>query len=244
MGTKTQLATVSGVNRANITRILILVAAIGALVLVVPLDELLGFLDPEALRAKAAEGGQTIVFAYLGAAAVVTAMTGQQALPVIAGATLFGPLLGPIFAVAGVSLGSVAQFYGIRYAFREPAQALLERRAPALAQVMEERGLAVLVLLRFIWFPLGPTTIGASLTPMSGGRFLVAFPAMIPQAMIWALATDSIVTHGIAHVPMARWALLIGLVGAAVGGYMLAVRRWPELSALGKRPGRNTTEVE
>lgn len=238
------MATVSTVSRANITRILILLAAVGSLFLLVPLDALREFLDPEVLRAKAATGGNTVILGYLGAAALLSAMTGQQALPVIAGAALFGPLLGPLFAVAGVSLGSIAQFYGIRYAFRKPAQALLERRAPALAQNMEERGLAVLVLLRFIWFPLGPATMGAALTSMSGGRYLMACPAMIPQALIWALATDAIVTHGIAHVPMTRWALIAGLVGVAIGGYLLAVRRWPELQAVGKRPEPSASELK
>ncbi len=220
------------VSRAHVTRVLLILLAAAALFLFVPLDALREFLDPEQLRARAATGGNTVIVGYLGAAALLAAMTGQQALPVIAGAALFGPVLGPVLAVLGVGVGSTAQFYAIRYAFRESALRLLEARAPALASNLEARGLAVLVLLRFIWFPMGVTTMGAALTSVPGRLFLLGFPAMLPQAFIWAFGTDAIVTYGIGGVPPLRWAALAGMVAAAVGGYLVAVRRWPELRAV------------
>jgi len=228
------------VSRANITRVLILLAAVLSLFLLVPLDALREFLDPEVLRSRAADGGNTIVFAYLGAAALLAAMTGQQALPMIAGGALFGPWLGPVLGVVGVAVGSTVQFLAVRYALREPASRFLLARAPALAGNLEERGLAVLVLLRFIWFPLGPTTMGAAITSMSLGRFAAAFPAMLPQAVIWAFATDAIVTYGLADVPWPVWGQLAAMIAAAVGAYLLAVRRWPSLAAV--RRGRTASE--
>ncbi|MCO4772837.1 MAG: VTT domain-containing protein [Deltaproteobacteria bacterium] len=231
-------------SRAQITRILVLAAAVGSLFLFVPLDALREFLDPEALRARGDAGGIGIVFAYLGAAALITAMTGQQALPMIGAATLFGAWLGPVLGVLAVAIGATVQFLGIRFAFREPAQAFLERRAPALASNLESRGLAVLVLLRFIWFPMGLTNMGAALTSMGTGRFVLAFPAMLPQALVWAFATDAIVTYGVANVPPGRWAALGGMILAAVAGYFWAVRRWPELSALRGTPAREDGELK
>ena len=232
------------VSRTQLTRVLILVAAVASLFLFVPLDTLREFLDPDALRERGTSGGAAVVWAYLGAAALITAMTGQQALPMVAGATLFGAWLGPVLGVLGVAIGATVQFIGIRYAFQEPAQAFLERRAPALAENLEERGLAVLVLLRFIWFPMGPTNMGAALTSMGTAPFMAAFPAMLPQALIWAYATDAIVTHGVANVPLSRWAVLGAMVLAAVGGYLVAVRRWPVLSALRASSARDREELK
>lgn len=221
-------------SRRQILRVVVVLAVVLGLFLVVPLDSLREFLDPDRLREQAAAGGGRFVLGFLGATVLLAGMTGQQALPAVAGATLFGPLVGPLLSVLGVSAGSALQFLGVRYAFREPAQALLSRRAPTLAAHLEARGLAVLVLLRFIWFPLFPTNLGAALSPLGLGRFLASCPAMLPQAFIWAFATDAIVTYGLADVPPERWGMLAAMVGAAVGGYALALRRWPELRAVGK----------
>lgn len=223
-------------SRRQLLRIALVAAVFVGLFLVVPLDELREFLDPERLREQAAGGGGRFLLGFLGATILIAGMTGQQALPTVAGATLFGPLVGPLLSVLGVSVGAAFQFLGVRYAFRAPAQALLARRAPTLSATLEARGLAVLVLLRFIWFPFFPTNLGAALSPISLPRFLASCPAMLPQAFIWAFATDAIVTYGLADVPPERWGMLAAMIGAAVGGYALAVRRWPELRAVRPTP--------
>lgn len=217
-----------------VLRFAAVLAVLGLLWVLVPVDELRALMDPDALRARGDAGGAEVYLTFFGASILMMLMTGQLALPVIAGATLFGALLGPVVAVLGVSFGATGQFLLVRYALREPAQAVLSRRAPRLQTTIEERGLGLLILLRLIWFPTFLVNVGTALTRMPLRRFVAAFPAMLPQAFIFAYATDAVVVHGWSGVPLSTWLTLIGMVAAGVGAYLVAMKRWPHLRALSR----------
>lgn len=221
----------------DVLRIGIFVAVVAALYFVVPVDELKTLLDVEALRAKAAAGGDTVLFAFLGGVVVLSILTAQMALPTIAGAALFGPVAGPLLAVSGVAIGGLIQFFVARYGLRGPAERILLQRVPVLRDAIDERGLALLVFLRFIWFPGFLINLGCAISRMPLRHFLVGFPAALPQAVLVAVVTDAVVTFGWSGIPLDRWLVIVGVTAGSLGLYVAAVRRWPHLKAIkGMKP--------
>ncbi len=225
--------------RKDVLRILLFVVAVATLYNYAPLEELKAVLDVDVLRARAASGDSLIVFGYLGAVAFLALLTAQMGLPTVAGAALFGPILGPVLALTGVGVGGTLQFLVARYALRGPAERVILKRVPEFRQVMDERGLAVLIFLRFIWFPGFIITLGSAVSRLSLAHFLVGFPAMLPQAVLVSVVTDAVVTYGLSGIPWTRWLLIVGITAASIGLYAAAIRRWPELKAvrrMGKKP--------
>jgi uncharacterized membrane protein YdjX (TVP38/TMEM64 family) len=219
---------------------LLLAVIVGVLYYFAPLQEIKDWLDVDVLRARAAAGDNLIVFGYLGAVSFLALLTAQMGLPTIAGAALFGPILGPVLALVGVAIGGTLQFLVARYALRGPAERVLLKRVPEFRDVMDERGLAVLIFLRFIWFPGFIITLGSAISRLSLPHFLIGFPAMLPQAVLVSVVTDAVVTFGWTGIPLSRWAIVVGITGASIGLYLAAVRRWPELKAIGKMGHRPT----
>lgn len=220
--------------RKDVLRMLLFAVIVGVLYYFAPLEELKAWLDVDVLRARAAAGDNLIVFGYLGAVALLALLTAQMGLPTIAGAALFGPILGPVLALVGVGVGVTLQFLIARYALRGPAERILLKRVPEFRDVMDERGLAVLIFLRFVWFPGFIVTLGSAISRLSLPHFLLGFPAMLPQAVLVAVVTDAVVTFGWNGIPLTRWLVIAGITTASICLYLAAVRRWPELKAIRK----------
>lgn len=220
--------------RKDVLRMLLFAVVVAALYVIAPLDEIKAALDVDALRERAAAGDNQVVFGYLGAVTLLALLTAQMGLPTLAGAALFGPVLGALLALTGVGMGATLQFLIARYALRGPAERVLLERVPELRETMDERGLAVLIFLRFIWFPGFIVTVGSAISRLSLPHFLLGFPAMLPQAILVAVITDAVVTFGPTGIPLARWGIILGITAASIGLYVAAVRRWPELKAIGK----------
>ena len=213
-------------------RIGIFVAVVVALYFVVPADDLTALLDVDALREKAADGGNTVLLAFLGGVTVLALLTAQMALPTIAGAALFGPIVGPLLAMAGVAIGGLVQFLVARYALRGPAERLLLERVPTLRDTIDQRGLALLIFMRFIWFPGFLINLGTAISRMPVRHFLLGFPAMLPQAILVAIVTDAVVTFGWAGIPLSRWLIIVSVTATSLLLYGAAVKTWPELKAI------------
>ncbi len=218
--------------RKDVLRMLLFALIVAVAYYFAPLDELKAWLDVDALRARAAAGDNLIVFGFLGVVALLALLTAQMGLPTVAGAALFGPLLGPVLALVGVGAGATLQFLLARYGLRGPAERVLLKRVPEFRDVMDERGLAVLIFLRFIWFPGFIVTVGSAISRLPLPHFLMGFPAMLPQAVLVAVVTDAVVTFGWNGIPLTRWLVIVGITSASIGLYVGAVRRWPELKAI------------
>lgn len=218
----------------DLLRVLGLLAVLGVAGLLVRQMDLEALLDADRLRAQVDLLGWKAPVLYLGAFVVTLGIAGQILLPTIAGGVLFGWLGGGLMAVLGATLASVLQFLVVRYGIRGPAERLLLARFPAVRAQVEERGLALLVLLRFIWFPAAPLTFATALTRMPLQRFLLGFPALLPQALVVCLVSDSVARFGWTGVPWTRWGAVGVLAAVSFGAYLGAVRRWPQLRALRK----------
>lgn len=216
----------------DVLRIGLFVVAVAALYFVVPVEQLKELLDVEALRARADAAGPTAIFGYLGAVGILGVFTAQMLLPTLAGAALFGPIAGPLLATLGVASGSLVQFFAARYALRGPAERILLARVPVLRDAIDERGLALLIFLRFIWFPGFLINLGSAVSRMPFRHYLLGFPASLPQAVLIAVVTDAVVTFGWKGIPLERWLIIVAVTVVGLGMYAGAVRRWPELKAL------------
>jgi uncharacterized membrane protein YdjX (TVP38/TMEM64 family) len=199
---------------------------------------LMEFLEPEGLRGRVDRLGWQAYGLYFAAWVLLVTFLGQTFLPTVAGGVMFGWLLGGVLAVAGAALGHTCQFWVARKLLRGPAESLLFRRLPHVPRAIEERGLALLVVLRFAWAPAWAVNLAAGVTRVRFRDFVLAFPAALPGAVLICLVSDSLLVYGWRDIPPARWGWMAAILAGGVGLYLWATRRWPELklSFRGKAP--------
>ena len=190
---------------------------------------LLEYLEPEGLRERVERLGWQAFGLYFGAWILMVTFLGQTFLPTVAGGVMFGWLLGGALAVVGGALGHTCQFWVARKILRGPAESLLFRRAPHVPRAIEERGLALLVVLRFAWAPAWAVNLAAGVTRVRFRDFALAFPAALPGAVLICLASDSLLLYGWSDIPPVRWGAMAAILTGGVGLYLWATRRWPEL---------------
>ena len=211
-----------------------LLVAVG-LYQVVQVYDLRALGDPEVLHARVDGMGAWAVVFYLALWVVFQCALGQTVIPTLAGSVMFGWAAGAGLAVFGAFFATSVHYWLVRLLLRGPAEALVLRRFPRLKEGIEERGLALLVLLRFLWFPSMLVTMGSAVTRTSFRTHLMAIPAILPQAFLWCLGTDSLYTYGWDGIPLWRWALFVGVVAASILAYIYATRRWPQLKAFTRK---------
>ena len=194
------------------------------------------FLERETLRGQVDELGAWGIALYFGAWILLVTFLGQTLLPTLAGGVMFGWLLGGVLATLGAALGNIVQFAVARTALRGPAESLLFRRFPHVPQAIEERGLALLVVLRFVWAPAWAVNLASGVTQVSFRDYLLALSAIFPGAILICLLSDSLFVYGWSAIPAARWGAMAAILVGGVGLYFWAVRRWPELRLSFRRP--------
>lgn len=185
--------------------------------------------DRERLRTAVDELGVFAMLGYLAVWVLMQMLLSQALLPTVAGGMMFGWLGGGLLAVAGAALGSTAQFLVARYVFRSTAEWLVLERFPGVRAQVEERGTALLFLMRLLYAPSFVINIVGGVSPVTYRQFAMAFPALIPQSLLICFITDSFYRYGWADMPPIRWATMVGIVVAAGVTYVWATRRWPEL---------------
>ncbi len=223
-------------RRSMLIRLVIFAAVVAVAAIAVREAGFEELLEPEALRARVDELGWRGVLLLLGGWMVLGTLAGQTFLPTMAGAVAYGWVAGGFIAVLGMALSGTAQFLGFRFLLRDVAQTLVLSRFPALTKSMEERGLGLLVMLRFIWFPNLLLNGSTALTAMPLRSFVVAFPAALPQALLLCLVADSLYTWGWAGIPTGRWVLIGSLLGGGIVTYVFAMVKFPALRAFTRRP--------
>jgi uncharacterized membrane protein YdjX (TVP38/TMEM64 family) len=185
--------------------------------------------DREELARRVDEFGVLAVLAYLAMWVPMQVLLSQAFLPTIAGGIMFGWLGGGLLAVVGASLGCTVQFLVARYVFRDTAEWLVLSRFPEIHEIIEERGVATLFLLRLLYAPSWALNIVGGISSMPLRRFVLAYAAILPQSLLLCFVADSFYRFGWADMPPVRWATMIGIVVVGVLGYRAAVNRWPEL---------------
>lgn len=202
----------------------------------------LQFLERETLRGHVDELGMWGVALYFGVWILLVTFLGQTFLPTIAGGVMFGWLLGAVLATVGAALGNICQFAVARTALRGPAESLLFRRFPHVPKAIEERGLALLVVLRFAWAPAWAVNLGSGVTRVRFRDYLLALPAILPGAILICLVSDSLFLYGWSAIPPARWGAMAAILVGGVGLYFWATRRWPDLRLSFRTPQEEEPE--
>jgi uncharacterized membrane protein YdjX (TVP38/TMEM64 family) len=211
--------------------------AVVAVLLVVAVDryDLQALREPEVLEARLASLGGWVWPAYFGLWILMQVAVGQTAVPTIVGGILFGWLPGGLLAVVGAVVATSVHFLLVRTLLRASAEALIFSRFSNLKKGIEERGLALLILLRFLWFPSSLVTIGTAITRLPFRVHVAAVPAMLPQALLWCLATESFYRYDAGTIPTARYVAFGSIAGVSILVYFAAMRRWPQLKAFTKK---------
>ena len=203
---------------------------------------LLEYLEPEGLRDRVDSLGWRAFGLYFLSWILLVTLMGQTFLPTVAGGVMFGWLLGGVLAVAGGALGHTCQYWLARKVLRGPAESLLFRKLPHVPRAIEERGLALLVVLRFAWAPAWAVNLAAGVTGVRYRDFALSFPAVLPGAMLICLVSDSLLLYGWSAIPPVRWGAMTAILAAGVGLYLWATRRWPELKLSFRRPAPDAPE--
>jgi len=190
--------------------------------------------DPALLESRVAEIGGWAWAAYFALWIVMQVAIGQTAVPTIAGGILFGWVTGGLMAVGGAVVSTTIHLLLVRTLLRAPAEALISGRFAHLKQGIEERGLGLLVLLRFLWFPSSLITLGTAISRVPVRTHMAAVPAMLPQALLWCLATESLYRYGWDGIPTARWVAFGSIALLSVAAYFGAMSRWPQLKVFTK----------
>ncbi len=185
--------------------------------------------DREQLQSRVDDLGPLAVVCYLGVWIPMQVLLSQAFLPTVAGGIMFGWAFGGALAVAGAALGCTVQFLVARYVFRDTAEWLVLERFPQVHELIEERGLAILFVLRLMYAPSFVLNIVGGISTMPLRKFALAFPALLPQCLLICFVADSFYRFGWSDMPAARWATMAGIVVASVVAYRGAVQRWPEL---------------
>ncbi|MCP4872832.1 MAG: TVP38/TMEM64 family protein [Proteobacteria bacterium] len=191
--------------------------------------------DRELLQQRVDELGVLAVVAYLAMWVPLQVLLSQAFLPTVAGGIMFGWLGGGILAVIGAALGCTAQFLVARYVFRDTAEWLVLSRFPEIHEIVEERGVATLILLRLLYAPSFALNIVGGISSMPLRKFALAYGALLPQSLLVCFVADSFYRFGWSDMPPIRWATMVGIVVVGVLGYRAAVKRWPELRIRKKR---------
>lgn len=219
-------------RRGDVLRLLALVVFAALAFAAVQRFDLAQYLNRDALRGLVDDLGWWALALYFGIWLVLNGLGAQTLLPTVSGGIMFGWFAGGLLAVAGATMACSAQYLLVRTVLRGPAERLLLERFPTLGERIEESGLGLLVLLRFIWFPTWMVNVACALTGVPLRRFVLAFPAMLPQAFLFCLISDSVTTWGWVGIPAARWGLIGGLIAASVLAYVVALKKVPALRAL------------
>ncbi len=216
-------------RKLDVIRVVVVLILLGVGAWYVRGSGVLEFLERETLRGHVDELGGWGVAVYFGAWILLVTFLGQTFVPTVAGGVMFGWLLGGLMAFVGAVLGHTAQYLVARSALRGPAESLLLRRYPQFARAIEERGLAVLVVLRFAWAPAWAVNLASGVTGVRLRDHLLALPAVIPSTLLVCLISDSVFLFGWSAIPAARWGAMAAILVGGVGFYFWATRRWPEL---------------
>jgi uncharacterized membrane protein YdjX (TVP38/TMEM64 family) len=223
-------------RKLDVLRVIVFILLAGAAAAWLRGSGLLEYLEPEGLRARVDALGWWAIGFYFLAWILLVVLLSQTLLPTIAGGVMFGWLLGGILAVLGAALGASVQFWLARTVLKGPAESLIFRRLPQVREALEERGLALLILLRFVWAPSWAVNLGAGLTRLPYRTFAMAFPALLPGAVLITLLSDSLLVYGWRDIPPIRWGSMAAIVTGGIGVYLWAVRRWPELKLSFSKP--------
>lgn len=182
-------------------------------------------LDPQSLREVEAAWSPSWIGAYL-----LFWIVGNTVLwPTLAGGVLYGWIGGTLLGLLGAALAAAAQLVVIRTFLRAPAEAWLGARLVPLQRLLQDRGLALLVLWRLLWLPVSWITVAAALSHVPLWQHVVAVIAMAPGMVALTLMADGLVLHGPMGLPPERWAVLIGTFAVSLGVWWLAQRTWPAL---------------
>ena len=174
-------------------------AAILALVLLVALVEwqfrLSRAIDPVRVEAWAGEAGAAapLVFMLTMAAAIVISPIPSLPLDILAG-TLFGPVLGTLYAAVGATLGAVASFLIARLLGREVLSRFLSGHINFCRDCSDKlltRIVLVSRLIPFVSFDI--VSYGAGLTALSLWKFAFAtFAGMLPLTFLYVSAGSAV----------------------------------------------------
>ncbi|GEM_PF-2310914 len=225
-------------TRADLLKIAVFVVVAVVLVFAVDHWDLRELRDPEVLEARVASLGSWVWVAYFGLWIVLQVAIGQTLIPTIVGGFLFGWLLGGFMALLGAIVSTTIHLLLVRTLLRAPAEALIFSRFRHIKEGIEERGVALLVFLRFVWAPSSLITLGTAVTRISVRDHLIGVPFMLPQALLWTLATESLYRYGWDGIPRGRWIAFGSIAAASIVAYLLAMRRWPQLKAFSLRKKR------
>ncbi len=228
-------------TRADVLKLVVFAVLAVGLVVAVDHWDLRELRDPLVLEARVESLGGWIWVAYFGLWIVLQVAVGQTLIPTVVGGFLFGWLLGGFMALAGAMVSTTVHLLVVRTLLRAPAEALIFSRFRHIKDGIEQRGVALLALLRFLWFPSSLITLGTAVTRISVRDHLLGVPFMLPQAILWTLATESIYRYGWSGIPAARWIAFGTIAVTSIAAYLLAMRRWPQLKAFTrKKPARGS----
>jgi len=177
-------ATPATSRRATIVRVAIVIAAVGALIL---LGRQLGGLLPRVTAAVEALGVWGPV-AFIAAYAVACIAFVPASLLTLGAGALFGVVRGTIFVLIGATLGALGAFLIARYLARDWVEARVSRdaRFAAIDTAIAAQGRRVVFLLRLSpVIPFNVLNYALGLTKVRMADFLIASAGMLPGTLLY-----------------------------------------------------------
>ena len=197
------------------------------------------FLDPDKLIGLLRVSGvaQNPLVA-IGAVIIASIIAIPLAVIIVAGALIFGPILGPVYVLSGAEIGAVISFVLGKYLGHDALRLLAGEKARKLSENLGRSGVITVIVIRLIPaapFAIANMVIGASHIRMRD-FLLGTMVGMIPGVLAITLFVDQIVavfrSPGWQSIALTV-AILIIILGGAYG-----LRRWLEKSgkpaAMGK----------
>ncbi|PSL51725.1 putative membrane protein YdjX (TVP38/TMEM64 family) [Saccharothrix carnea] len=205
----------AGVVRLGVLVLVVVALAVGVLTGVTP--------DVAELRAWVEGTGAAAPFVFVVVAAAGSVALVPKPLLSVAGGVVFGPVVGTVVVVAGVTIGAVASFAVARRLGREVVRPRSARgRVARVDRMLERRGLPAVIALRLLpVVPFGLVNYVAGLSGLRVGAFVLGTAVgVVPATLVYTVTGASLTT-------MTVWQWL--LAGAAVGvpalvGFVLARR--------------------
>jgi uncharacterized membrane protein YdjX (TVP38/TMEM64 family) len=171
------------------------------------------YLTKDALRAFVNAFGALAPAAHILLYAVTVTCFVPATVMTVAGAVVFGKLLGAAYNIVGASLGAALSFLVGRHLGRDLAGRLIRGRLLELDTAAEQNGFAVIFYLRLCYFPFVPLNYAAALTRIRFRDFLWGtFVGILPGTFIYTYFVDEVTNlSGVRDLFTVRFLVPLGL---------------------------------
>jgi uncharacterized membrane protein YdjX (TVP38/TMEM64 family) len=175
------------------------------------------YLTKEAVRGFVNSFGALAPLVHISLYAITVTCFVPATVMTIAGAVVFGKVMGAMYNILGASLGASLAFFVGHHLGRDLASRLVRGKLLELDAAAERNGFRLIYYLRMVYFPFVPLNYAAALTRIRFRDFFWGtFLGIIPGTFIYTYFVDEVTNlSGVGDLVRPRFLIPLGLFVAS-----------------------------